>query len=107
MPEACVDVRPAHRRAHLPAGHAPGAGISLPGRRRHVAGGDGRLMVAPVLEIEGLRGGPAGMEIVKGVSVTVEHGQVHALMGPNGSGKSTLSHCIMGRPGFEVTGGTV
>ena len=64
-------------------------------------------MTTPVLEIDDLRGGPAGMEIVKGVSVTVERGQVHALMGPNGSGKSTLSHCIMGRPGFEVTGGAV
>jgi Fe-S cluster assembly ATP-binding protein len=64
-------------------------------------------MTAPVLEIEGLRGGPPGMEILKGIGVSVGAGEVHALMGPNGSGKSTLAHCVMGRPGYEVTAGAV
>jgi Fe-S cluster assembly ATP-binding protein len=64
-------------------------------------------MTAPLLEIRGLHARVGGNEIVKGVDLTVGPGEVHAIMGPNGSGKSTLAHVLAGRPGYEVTRGTV
>jgi len=59
------------------------------------------------LVIDGLRAGVRGREILRGVDLAVRSSEVHVVMGPNGSGKSTLSHVIMGRPGYEVTAGTV
>ncbi|TNG01226.1 MAG: Fe-S cluster assembly ATPase SufC [Gammaproteobacteria bacterium] len=60
-----------------------------------------------MLEIKDLRVSVEGKEILKGINLTVNAGEVHAIMGPNGSGKSTLSYVLSGRDGYEVTAGSV
>jgi Fe-S cluster assembly ATP-binding protein len=60
-----------------------------------------------MLKIENLHVRVAGREILKGLSLEVQPGQVHAIMGPNGAGKSTLGHVLAGREGYEVTQGSV
>jgi len=60
-----------------------------------------------MLKIEKLHVAVGGSEILKGLSLEVAKGEVHAIMGPNGSGKSTLSYTIAGRDGYDVTGGAV
>lgn len=60
-----------------------------------------------MLEIKDLHATVGGTEILKGLNLTIEPGETHAIMGPNGSGKSTLSYVLAGRDGYEVTGGRI
>ena len=60
-----------------------------------------------LLEIKNLRARIGDKEILKGLSLTIQAGEIHAIMGPNGSGKSTLANVLMGNPNYEVTGGDI
>ena len=60
-----------------------------------------------MLKIENLRVEIDGSEIIKGLDLEINKGEIHAIMGPNGSGKSTLSNVLMGHPRYDVTGGSI
>jgi len=63
--------------------------------------------MSKLLEVNNLHAEVAGKKILNGLTLSVEPGKVHAIMGPNGSGKSTLSYVLAGKPGYEVTEGSV
>ncbi len=64
-------------------------------------------MSEKLLQIEDLHVEVEGKEILKGLNLTLDKGEIHAIMGPNGSGKSTLAYVMTGRPGYEVTSGKI
>ena len=64
-------------------------------------------MSEPLLSIEDLHVSAGGTAIIKGITLAVDPGEIHAIMGPNGSGKSTLANTLFGHPGYQVTGGRV
>ena len=64
-------------------------------------------MAEKLLEIKDLHAGVEDKEILKGLNLSVNKGEVHVILGPNGSGKSTLMNIIMGHPKYQVTGGTM
>ncbi|MCH7667741.1 MAG: Fe-S cluster assembly ATPase SufC [Acidobacteria bacterium] len=61
----------------------------------------------PLLEIDGLHASVGDIEIIKGLDLTINAGEIHALMGPNGSGKSTLANILLGHPAYTVTAGVI
>jgi len=63
--------------------------------------------MTPLLEIRNLQAEIGGRKILNGLDLTVNAGEIHAIMGPNGAGKSTLSYVLAGKPGYEIIGGEI
>lgn len=67
----------------------------------------GETMSDLILDIRNLHVSVEGKEIIKGINLTINSGEIHAIMGRNGSGKSTLAHVLMGHPAYEITKGEI
>src|SRR5215211_4713521 len=65
------------------------------------------ITTMPLIEIKDLHATVGDKEILKGITLSVDAGEIHAVMGPNGSGKSTLAQVLAGNPAYEVTGGSI
>jgi Fe-S cluster assembly ATP-binding protein len=81
--------------------------VSEGGTRAATGTGGGSAGAAHVFEVRGLHASAGGHEVLHDIDLRVGSGEVHVVMGPNGSGKSTLAHALMGRPGTEVTAGSI
>src|ERR1700727_281185 len=90
----------------LAAGDTAGRRLRGQGGGRHGRRG-APVSAEHVFEVRDLHASAGGKEVLHGIDLTVRSGEVHVIMGPNGSGKSTLAHALMGRPGTEVTEGSI
>src|SRR5690606_27718439 len=106
LPRAADGVR---GRGQEAAGSEPGGqrGLKKPAATTQSQGRAAPATEDIMLKIENLHASVAGKEILKGLSLEVKPGEVHAIMGPNGAGKSTLGNILAGRDGYEVTAGSV
>src|ERR687894_285426 len=112
VPSARVSFQRANGRGPDTAGLEARTDVSSEGGRRpdprrpaqRLSGG---MSMEQLLHIEDLHVEVEGREIIKGLNLTLNKGEIHAIMGPNGSGKSTLAYVLTGRPGYEVTAGRV